>query len=182
MPMNIVISAHFDVARPVMSIKLSHEKLEGLVDNFAGVFVAYQASRKTGAEVFFTNFEELEYDGAQDVASKLNKDETIVIVVDTIKNSDAKGYPASIANVYGLDMKAMKEKFKDRIDFIDKPFEETEDETWIYGKKFGFKTFYFGVPISGNNYHATDNHVELKAVDKSTEILSEVINFLKANN
>ncbi len=180
--MNIVISAHFDLARPVMSIKLDSEKLEGLVDNFAGVFAAYQASRKTGTPVYFTNFEELEYDGARDLAQKLNKEETIVIVVDTIKLSDAKGYPASIANVYGLDVSGMKDKFKDKIDFIDSPFEPTEDETYIYGKIYGFKTLYFGVPISGDDYHAVDNHVTVKSIDESAEILTEVINWLKENH
>jgi hypothetical protein len=53
--MNIVISAHFDLARPVMSIKMDNEKLLGLVDNFAGLFVAYQVSHKIGTTVYYTN-------------------------------------------------------------------------------------------------------------------------------
>jgi hypothetical protein len=177
--MNIVISAHFDLARPVMSIKLDNEQLSGLVDNFAGVFTAYQASRKTGSTVYFTNYEELEYDGANDVAQKLNKEDTIVIVVDTIRLSDSKGFPASIANVYDLDLSGLKEQLKNRVDFVDHPFEPTEDETWMYGKKYGFKTFYFGVPISGDNYHATDNHATTKAIDEASSILTETINWLK---
>jgi hypothetical protein len=176
--MRIVISTHFDLARPVMSIKLDSEKLSGLVDNFAGVFASYQASRKTGVEVYFTNYEELEYDGANDVAAKLDKENTIVIVVDTIKASDARGFPASIANVYRIDMTELKSKLSDRINFIDKPFEPTEDETWMYGKTHGLKTLYFGVPISGENYHATDNDALLSQIDKASEILIDVINIL----
>ncbi len=49
--MKIVLSAHFDLARPVMSIKMDDKHLLGLVDNFAGVFVSYQASRKAGVPV-----------------------------------------------------------------------------------------------------------------------------------
>jgi hypothetical protein len=177
--MNIVISAHFDIARPVMSIKLDQEKLIGLVDNLAGVFAAYQAARKTGTTVYFTNFEELEYDGADDVAKKLNPSETTVIVVDTIKESDAAEEPASIANVYGLDLSELEAKYKKDIDFIKGPFEPTEDETWIYGKKYGFKCFYFGVPIVGNNYHDTDNNIAVSSIDKSSEILVNVITWLK---
>ena len=177
--MQVIMSAHFDIARPVMSINLDGEKLEGLVDNLAGVFVAYQASRKTGVPVYFTNFEELEYDGAEAVANKLDPKNTIVVVVDTIKFSDAKGFPASVANVYDLDLSELKKSLGHKVDFIDEPFEPTEDETCIYGKKYGFKAFYFGVPISGDNYHATDNHVSLKAIDQSTEILVEVITWLQ---
>ena len=72
--MRIVISAHFDLARPVMSINMDDKNILGLVDNFAGMFVAYQASRKTGIPVYFTNYEELEFDGAQEVAKSLSKD------------------------------------------------------------------------------------------------------------
>jgi hypothetical protein len=62
--MKIIISAHMDLARPVMSIQMDDKNLSGLVDNFAGVFASYQASRKTGITVHFTNYEELDYDGA----------------------------------------------------------------------------------------------------------------------
>jgi hypothetical protein len=66
--MKIILSAHMDLARPVMSIKMDSKNLLGLVDNFAGLFASYQASRKTGATVHFTNYEELDYDGADAVA------------------------------------------------------------------------------------------------------------------
>jgi hypothetical protein len=44
--MQIVLSAHFDIAKPVPYITLENGKLQGLIDNFAGVFVAYEASKK----------------------------------------------------------------------------------------------------------------------------------------
>jgi hypothetical protein len=177
--MNIVISAHFDLARPVMSIKQDQESLSGLVDNFAGMFVTFQASRKTGVPVYYTNYEELEYDGAIDVAQSLDKKTTLVIVVDTILEKDISGKTASITNVYNLDTTPLKNALKDKIHFIDGYFEETEDETWIYGKRFGFKTLYFGVPIP-NDYHTTDNRITLKAIDEASKVLTDLILNLQA--
>ena len=179
--MKVVVSAHMDLARPAMYIKLDSKDLLGLVDNFAGVFASYQASRELGTPVYFTNYEELDYDGADAVAKSLDKD-TLVIVVDTILESDIKGKSVSITNTYGIDksnLDQLKEKFSDKIHFIDGLFEETEDETWIYGHKHGLKTFYFGVPIPGTYYHSTENSVSLDVIDKTTEVLIEVINWFK---
>ncbi len=178
--MKIIISAHIDLARPVMSIKMDDKNLLGLVDNFAGVFASYQASRKTGAIVHFTNYEELDYDGADAVAKSLDK-ETIVFVVDTILERDAKGKSASITNAYGLEKywEEMKEKFGENVHFIDGLFEQTEDETWIYGNKYKLKTFYLGVPIPGNYYHSTELTVNLKTIDKVTDIIISFIKYFK---
>lgn len=181
--MKVVISAHMDLARPAMFIKLDEKDLLGLVDNFAGVFASYQASRKLETHVYFTNYEELDYDGAETVAKSLNKD-TLIIVVDTILEGDIKGKAASLTNAYGIDksnLDKLKTKFDDKIHFIDGLFEETEDETWIYGHKHGLKTFYFGVPIPGTYYHSTENKVSLDVIDKTTEVLIEVINWFKEN-
>ncbi|PIR80275.1 MAG: hypothetical protein COU25_00955 [Candidatus Levybacteria bacterium CG10_big_fil_rev_8_21_14_0_10_35_13] len=174
--MKVVISAHMDLARPTMSINLNEKKLFGLIDNFAGVFISYQTSRKTGVPVYFTNYEELDYDGAQFVAKGIDK-ETVVIVVDTILESDIKGKQVSITNAYGLDeeLKDLQNKFKDKIHFIDGLFEETEDETWIYGNKNKLKTFYFGVPIPGDYYHSTELEIGLDTIDRVAEILTEVV-------
>lgn len=174
--MKIVISAHFDIARPVMSIKMDDKNLSGLVDNFFGVFVSYQTSRKTGVPVYFTNYEELDYDGAQSVAKSVNKD-TLVIVVDTILKKDINGKQASITNAYALDSEwqELKNKFKDKIHFIDGLFEEKEDETWIYGNKNKLKTFYFGVPIPGTYYHNTELEVGLNTIDDVANILIEIV-------
>lgn len=179
--MNIVISAHMDLARPAMFIKMDEKNLVGLVDNFAGVFASYQASRKTGTPVYFTNYEELDYDGADTVAKSLDKD-TIVFVVDTILERDIAGKQASITNIYGLDQSSigrLKETFQETIHFIDGLFEETEDETWIYGHKYGLKTFYFGVPIPGTYYHSTENQVTLESIDRITRILIDVIEWFR---
>lgn len=174
--MKVVISAHMDLARPTMSINLDDKKLSGLLDNFAGVFISYQTSRKTGIPVYFTNYEELDYDGADAVAKSIDKD-TLVIVVDTILEKDINGKQASITNAYGIgsEWQELKEKFKDKIHFIDGKFEETEDETWIYGNKHKLKTFYFGVPIPGTYYHSTELEIGLKTIDGVTEILTEVV-------
>lgn len=177
--MKVVISAHIDLARPAMYIKMDDKNLLGLVDNFAGVFASYQASRKLGTTVYFTNYEELDYDGADAVAKSLDKD-TLVIVVDTILERDIADKSVSLTNAYGIDksdLEQLKEKFNDKIHFIDGLFEETEDETWIYGHKHGLKTFYFGVPIPGTYYHSTENSVSLEVIDKTTEVLMEVINW-----
>ncbi len=115
------------------------------------------------------------------MAKALDKN-TLVIVVDTILESDIKGKAVSITNAYGIDksdLDQLKEKFEDKIHFIDGLFEETEDETWIYGHKHGLKTFYFGVPIPGTYYHSTENKVSLDVIDKTTEVLMEVINWFK---
>ncbi len=175
--MKVVISAHFDLARPIMFMRLDDKALNGLVDNFAGVFASYQASRRTGTPVFFTNYEELDYDGADAVAKILDK-ETLVIVVDTILERDIEGKHASIANAYGLpteNWKQLKADFSDRIHFKDGLFEQTEDESWIFGNKHGLKTFYFGIPIPGTYYHSTENKILLDTIDKSTESLIDVI-------
>ncbi len=175
--MNIILSAHFDLAHPVMCIRLNSEKLSGLVDNFAGVFASYQVSRKTGVPVYFTNYEELDYDGAISVAEKLDK-ETIVIVVDTIKESDISGKGASIANVYDLDVSGIKETLRESVHYIEGLFEETEDETWIYGHQFGLKTLYFGIPIPGE-YHSVDNAILLEKIDNAAEILGKLVSYLQ---
>lgn len=180
--MKVIISAHMDLARPAMYIKLDEKNLLGLVDNFAGVFASYQASRKTGVPVYFTNYEELDYDGADAVAKLLDKD-TLIIVVDTILEKDiATGKSGSLTNTYGIDKsdwEQLKKEFSDKIHLIDGLFEETEDETWIYGHKYGLKTFYFGVPISGAYYHSTENKVSLDIIDKATEVLTELISWFK---
>lgn len=178
--MKVVISAHMDIARPTMSINLDDKKLSGLLDNFAGVFVSYQTSRKTGTSVYFTNYEELDYDGADAVAKTIEKD-TLVIVVDTILEKDINGKKVSITNSYGIDPQwaELKEKFGDKIHFIDGLFEETEDETWIYGNKYKLKTFYFGVPIPGTYYHSTELEMGLDVIDGVTEILTEVVKWFR---
>ncbi len=176
--MNIVISAHFDLARPVMSIKMDNQKLLGLVDNFAGLFVAYQVSRKIGTTVYYTNYEEVGYDGAIHVAKSLDRSNTFIIVIDTILEKDIKGKPVSITNAYGFDTKVLKKDFKDKVDFIDGYFERTEDETYIYGKKYKFKTFYLGIPIP-KKYHATNNSILLSNIDRATEITIEIIKWLE---
>lgn len=175
--MNVLISAHFDLSHPVMSIKMDDKKIDGLVDNFAGVFTAYQVSRKTGIPVYFTNFEELEFDGAIDVAKSLPKDDTLVIVIDTILEDDANGKKAVIANTYGISVEPLKEKLQEHVHFINGFFEEEEDETWIYGHEFGLKTFYFGIPIP-NDYHDVNNNVALQVIDEATEILLQIISNL----
>lgn len=179
--MKIVISAHFDLARPVMSIKLDDKNLFGLVDNLAGIFVAYQTSRKIGVPVYFTNYEELDYDGADTVAKSLDKD-TLIIVIDAILEKDTNDKIASITNAYGLDQtwNTLKEKFISKIHFIDGLFEKTEDETWIYGNRYKLKTFYFGVPIPGTYYHSTDLTVSLETIDKATDMLVDVIEWFRS--
>lgn len=179
--MKIVLSAHMDLARPVMSIKMDDKNLLGLVDNFAGVFASYQASRKTGVQVHFTNYEELDYDGADAVAKSLNKD-TLVFVIDTILEKDIMGKSASITNSYGLEQYwgEMKEKFGNNIHFIDGLFEQTEDETWIYGHKYKLKTFYLGVPIPGDYYHSTELTVSLKTIDSVTSIIVDLIKYFQS--
>jgi putative aminopeptidase FrvX len=177
--MNIVISAHFDLARPVMFIKMDNQKLLGLVDNFAGLFVAYQVSRKIGTTVYYTNYEELDYDGAIDVAKSLDKSNTFVVVIDTIQeNETKKGKQVSIANAYGINRKELKKKFKKEVDFIGGNSGYDENETYIYGKKYGFKTFYLGIPIP-KKYHATDNSVLLANIDRATKITVEIIKLLE---
>jgi hypothetical protein len=118
--MKIILSAHMDLARPVMSIALDGAGLHGLVDNFAGLFAAYQASRKTGVMVHFTNYEELDFDGADAVGKSLDKD-TLVIVVDTILESEIQDKVVSITNAYGLEhvWHELKEQFAKDIYFID---------------------------------------------------------------
>lgn len=179
--MKVIISAHIDLARPAMYIKMDDKNLLGLVDNFAGVFASYQASRKTGVPVYFTNYEELDYDGADTVAKSLDKD-TIVFVVDSILEKDIAGKNVSLTNAYGIDkedLERLKKQFGSKIHFIDGLFEETEDETWIYGRKYDLKTFYFGVPIPGTYYHSTENQVTLAVIDKTTEILVDLVNWFK---
>ncbi len=175
--MKILLSAHMDLARPVMSIKMDDKNLLGLVDNFAGVFAAYQASRKTGVLVEYTNFEELEFDGAEAVAHSLDKD-TLVIVVDTT-TEPTNGKEGYIGNLYGIDIEELKSRFGNRIRIQEDYFEATEDETIIYGKKFGFKTFYYGITIRPE-YHDPDNSISLAEIDTAARVLVDLINWYKA--
>lgn len=161
-----------DLAHPVMSIKMDQTKLLGLVDNFAGVFASYQASRQTGVTVEFTNFEELEFDGADAVARSLDKD-TLVIVVDTTTEA-LEGKEGYIGNLYGVDVEALKGKFGNRIRIREDYFEATEDETIVFGKRHGFKTFYYGIHIRAN-YHDIDNEITLGEIDKATKALVDII-------
>lgn len=174
--MKILLSAHMDLARPVMSIKMDGKNLLGLVDNFAGVFASYQASRRTGIPVEYTNFEELEYDGAEAVARTLDKD-TLVIVVDTTTEltNGKKGY---IGNLYGINTEELKKEFGNRIRIREDYFEATEDETIIYGKKYGLKTFYYGITIRPK-YHDPDNSITLAEIDRASDILVDIINWYK---
>jgi hypothetical protein len=169
-----------DLARPVMSIKMDDKHLLGLVDNFAGLFAAYQASRKTGVTVHFTNYEELDFDGADAVGKALDK-ETLVFVVDTILERDTQGKAALLTNSYGLASywNELKEKFSEKIHFIDGLFEHEQDETWIYGDRYKLKTFYLGVPMPGDYYHSTEAAVSLETIDTSTEIIVDLVNFFK---
>ena len=157
---------------------MDQQKLLGLVDNFAGLFVAYQVSRQTGKTVYYTNYEELEFDGAISVAKSLERPDTLVIVIDTILEREIKGKAVSITNVYGFDPKPLKRAFKDKVHFIDGYFEETEDETYIYGRKYKFHTFYLGIPIP-KDYHVTDNSILLSKMDRATEITVEIIQWLE---
>jgi hypothetical protein len=171
--MDVVLSAHFDIAHPVPYLLLKDSNLQGLVDNFAGVFAVYQTAKKLNVPAYFTNYEEIDYDGAIAVAQTLKKD-TFVIVVDTIKQSDIAEKKASITNVYHFDPTNLKREFNSEIHFIDGFFEETEDETFIYGKRFGFKTMYFGIPIPGD-YHAVDNTCSIKTIDTYSQLLEKLI-------
>lgn len=170
--MHIVLSAHFDIAKPVPYIRLEDKAIHGLIDNIAGVFVAYQASRKTGVPVYFTNFEETGFGGATKVAKKLKKSDTLIIVVDT--TTDAQGKDGYIGNAYNFDVTPLKPKYSKHIHFQDGLYEATEDETWIYGHKFGLKTFYFGVPIQ-RTYHDTNNAITQYAIEKASLYLCNII-------
>ncbi|NTU46146.1 hypothetical protein HGA88_00820 [Candidatus Roizmanbacteria bacterium] len=179
--MNVVLSTHFDLARPVMFMELQNQMLCGLIDNFAGVFVSYEVHKRTDAPVYLTNFEELEFDGADTVAQKLEKD-TIVIVVDTITRSDMSAQSiATLTNQYGLERFKLKESFGEKLHFIDGLFEEKEDETWIYGHKYHLPTCYFGIPIQ-NNYHDTDNIISLQSLSVATEELVHLVEYLRNNS
>lgn len=166
-----------DLARPVMSIKMDNKNLLGLVDNFAGVFAAYQASKKTGIDVYYTNFEELEFDGAESVAKSLNKDNTLVIVVDTT-TEPTNGKEGYIGNLYGIDVEQLKKQFSNRIRIREDYFEATEDETIMFGKKYDFKTFFYGITIKPK-YHDTNNKISLVEIDKATDVLVDLINWYK---
>lgn len=165
-----------DLARPVMSIKMDDKSLLGLVDNFAGIFASYQASRKTGVPVVYTNFEELEYDGAEDVARSLDKD-TLVIVVDTTTElTDGKeGY---IGNLYGINIEELRKEFDNRVRIREDHFEAKEDETIIYGKKYRFKTFFYGITIRPK-YHDSDNSITLEEIDRASRVLVDLIEWYR---
>ncbi len=172
--MQIVLSAHFDIAKPVPYITLENGKLQGLIDNFAGVFVAYEASKKTGVPLYLTNFEETGFRGAKEVAKKIKKD-TLVIVVDTTR--DAKDKDGLLGNVYNFTLPKV---FSSKLFVMPGYFEETEDETWVYGHEFSLPCFYFGVPIPHDlDYHATDNKIYCSELNKSSKILIQTITLLQ---
>jgi hypothetical protein len=175
--MKVIISSHFDLAKPVKYIKSDRSGITGLIDNFAGVFVAYKASRETGVDLYLTNFEEKNLGGAITVAKNIKKEKAVVIVVDTCTDDvgDKKAY---IGNVYNFSVDPLKKKFAKDIYFRDGYFEPTEDETAIYGWDNKIPCFFFGVPIDGN-YHDVDNKISNKKIDEVSSLLTEVINFIQ---
>lgn len=174
--MKIILSAHFDLAKPVKYIKLDKNNMNGLVDNFAGVFASYQASRKTGVDLYLTNSEEVNLGGAISVAKKIKNEKILVIVVDTCTNIE-KGKDAYIGNAYNFSTDELKNKFSKIIHFRDGYFEPTEDETAIYGDDNNIPCFFFGIPID-KNYHDLNNQISHDKIDKSSDVLADVINFL----
>jgi len=251
--MKIVLSAHFDIAKPVPFLSLEKGQVHGLVDNFAGVFVAYQVARKTGVPVFFTNFEETGMKGAREVAkelrdaarhpfssiatrsdfpagpaaalppndariplsfahrlpskreaalhwepfrrvtrkkpalggdpekamtSKASNLDFLVIVVDTTR--DAKGRNGYIGNIYNFNLPKLPKRLASKLFIMPGLFEETEDETWVYGHEFGFPSLYFGVPISPKkDYHAANNALGVRTIDRATTVLVSFIRQIK---
>jgi hypothetical protein len=174
--MKVIISSHFDIAKPVKYVKVDKQGITGLVDNFPGVFAAYKASRQTGAELYLTNFEEKNLGGAIAVAKNIKKEKAVVIVVDVCTDEVGKK-KAYIGNVYNFPIERLKKKFGREIFFRDGYFEPTEDETAIYGWDNKFPSFFFGLPIKGD-YHDTDNKISNKDIDEATTILVKVINFI----
>lgn len=176
--MKIILSAHFDLNKPVEFIRLDDKNMHGLIDNFAGVFAAYHASRKTGTELYLTNFEEKNLGGAIAVAKKLKEENVLVIVVDTC--TDAQDKKAYIGNAYHINTEPLKKEFKNTIFFKDGLYEPTEDETAIYGPDYKTPCFFFGIPITGE-YHAIDNKVSLETIDDAQAELIKVIEWLNKN-
>ncbi|MBI3385607.1 hypothetical protein HY031_00825, partial [Candidatus Gottesmanbacteria bacterium] len=108
------------------------------------------------------------------IPSKASRFEPLVIVVDTTR--DAGRFPAYIGNVYNFDVTPLQKKFAKDIFFMPGLFEETEDETWVYGHEKGLPTFYFGIPISHHkDYHDTDNAITLKQIQRSGKVLISLI-------
>ncbi len=174
--MKIIISAHFDLAKPVKYIKLDKQGMTGLIDNFAGVFAAYKASRETGVDLYLTNFEEVNLGGAIEVAKDIKKEKAIVIVVDTCTD-EVGNKKAYIGNAYNFSTDLLKKKFAKSIYFRDGYFEPTEDETAIYGWDDKLPCFFFGVPINGN-YHDVDNKISHKTIEEASDTLIQVIKYL----
>jgi hypothetical protein len=172
-----IISSHFDIAKPVKFIKVDKEGMTGIVDNFAGVFAAYKASRKTGVELYLTNFEEKNLGGASAVSKIIKKEKAVVIVVD-VCTDDVKGKKAYIGNAYNFPTEGLKKKFGKDIFFRDGYFEPTEDETAIYGWEDKMTSFFFGLPIKGK-YHDTDNKISNKVIDEASDLLIKVINHIQ---
>jgi len=177
--MKVILSAHFDLAKPVKYIKSDKNEMTGLIDNMPGVFAAYKASRETGVDLYLTNFEEKNLGGAIAVAKDIKKEKAVVIVVDvcTDKVGTKKAY---IGNAYNFPTDSLKKKFGKEIFFRDGYFEPTEDETAIYGWDNKMPSFFFGIPINGN-YHDTDNKISHKTIDEVESILVKVVNFIKNN-
>lgn len=173
---NIVLSAHFDLSSDVPFMLFDSDGLHGLVDNFAGVFCSYEASRKTNTPLYLTNFEEVNLGGAEAVAKTLKGTDTLVIVVDTCTDAQDKG--GYIGNAYNFSVDSLKGKFKDDIFFMDGLYEADMDETAIYGEDYHFPTFFYGVPIQ-NGYHDIDNHIKTTTIDMASQLLIEVIRHLQ---
>ena len=163
--MKVILSAHFDLAKPVKYVKSDKNSMVGLIDNMPGVFAAYKASRETGADLYLTNFEEKNLGGAIAVAKNIKKEKAVVIVVDvcTDKVGTKKAY---IGNAYNFQTDSLKKKFGKEIFFRDGYFEPTEDETAIYGWDSKMPCFFFGIPIKGD-YHDTDNQISNKDIDQA---------------
>lgn len=174
--MKVILSSHFDIAKPVKYVKVDKQGIVGLVDNFPGIFAAYKASRETGADLYLTNFEEKNLGGAVAVSKKIKKEKAVVIVVD-VCTDDTKGKKAYIGNVYNFPIDKLKKEFGKDIFFRDGYFEPTEDETAIYGWDCKLPSFFFGLPIKGD-YHDTDNTISNKDIDAFTSLLIKVINFI----
>lgn len=172
----LIISCHADTGFESHSLLHKEDCYHGHMDNFVGVYgvmKAYFSGRITNnhTRIELTYGEETDMEGAKEVASTLNEQDTVIIVdvtgtptskdlvIEKCKNPVMKNYITEALNGLHYDL------YADCPDPV-----SCWDETDIYSQITPYSCF-LGVPCQGGDY----NEGQVSCRKQSVEMLAEAI-------
>jgi hypothetical protein len=161
------------------------------LDNFVGVFTmlkAYFAGQfpQHGCRLEITYDEEVDMEGAKEVAATLNGNEVVIVIdvtgVRTTKNFTIEKLQNKRLRKFVKACLAESEQFRDTFDlFVGCPDPIClEDETNVYSKTTPF-TFFFGIPVRGGDYNEGPVRCWVRDVEVASEALAFLVDQITAN-